>query len=287
MLESALFRHDRVPGNVLHLANNGLTVEVSEAHTFRRNDGKVAISKEKQIAGVIQNRGNIGGDEVFVFAQPNDSRRAIAGGDNLVRFINRNYGQRKTPVSWVTVLRTASSSDGRCPFPVIHVVLLDHVGDDFGIGFGGELMSFFGELPLQRNVILDDPVMHDDDSPRAIAMRVSIFFSGTAVGGPAGMADSIGSIERLEADNFFEVAEFAFGAADLQAVTIAANRDTGGVITAIFEPPQTIQNDRYNPLLANISDNSAHDSLLLRSVWGGTERERELLILQLNTENLQ
>ena len=59
VLEAALFRHDRVPRNMLHLANNGLTTEVGKAHTFRRNDREIAISEEKQIASVIQNCRNV------------------------------------------------------------------------------------------------------------------------------------------------------------------------------------------------------------------------------------
>ncbi len=37
MLEAAFFRHDGVPGDVLHLANNGLAVEVGEPHAFGGN----------------------------------------------------------------------------------------------------------------------------------------------------------------------------------------------------------------------------------------------------------
>ena len=93
VLEAALFRHDRVPGHMLHLADDRLSVEVGELHAFRRNHGQVAIAQEEQVASVIENRGNIGGDEVFVLAQADDGRRAIAGGHNFVRLIDRDHGQ--------------------------------------------------------------------------------------------------------------------------------------------------------------------------------------------------
>jgi hypothetical protein len=38
------------------------------------------------------------------------------------------------------------------------------------------------------------------------------------------MADAVGAIERLEADDFFEIAQLAFGAADLQAFAVAGRR---------------------------------------------------------------
>ena len=104
----------------------------------------------------------------------------------------------------------------------LQVILLDQVGDDFGIGFGGELVAFLDQLLLQGDVVLDDAVVHDDDLAGAIAMRMGVFFGGAAVGGPAGVADAVGAVERLQADGFFQVAQLAFGAADLQAVAIAA-----------------------------------------------------------------
>ena len=77
------------------LAYHGLAVEVGELHALRGDDGEVAIGKEEQIAGVIKNGGDIGGDEVFVLAQADDGGRAVAGGDDLVGLIHRDHGQRE------------------------------------------------------------------------------------------------------------------------------------------------------------------------------------------------
>ena len=118
VLEAALFRHDRVPGHVLHLADDGLSVEVGELYAFWRDDGEVAVAEEEQVARVIQDRGHVGGDEVFVFAQTDDRRRAIARGNDLVRFIDRDHGQREDAGQLSDRLADASSSEGRCPFAV-------------------------------------------------------------------------------------------------------------------------------------------------------------------------
>src|SRR3954470_14775676 len=100
--------------------------------------------------------------------------------------------------------------------------------------------------------------MHDHHSSCAIAMRVSVFFRGAAVSCPAGVAYSVSSIEGLEADDFFQVAKFALCPANLQAFAVATDCDPGRIIAAILESPKAIQNDGNDPLLANISDNSAH-----------------------------
>ena len=101
-------------------------------------------------------------------------------------------------------------------------IFLDQVGDDFGVGFGDELVAFVDELSLQRQVVLDDAVVHHHDASGAIAMRMRVLFGGPAVRGPAGVADAVGAVERLQADGLFQVAQLAFGAANLQALAIAA-----------------------------------------------------------------
>ena len=45
------------------------------------------------------------------------------------------------------------------------MILLDEVGDDFGIGFGDELVALRGELVLEREVVFDDAVVDDDERP--------------------------------------------------------------------------------------------------------------------------
>ncbi len=47
----------------------------------------------------------------------------------------------------------------------LQVMLLDQVGDDFGVGFGGEFVAFGGQLFLEREIIFDNAVVDDDDLP--------------------------------------------------------------------------------------------------------------------------
>ena len=97
----------------------------------------------------------------------------------------------------------------------LEVMLLDQVGDDFGVGFGRELVAFVDQLLLQADIVFDDAVVDDDDLAGAIAMGMSVFFRGAAVRGPARVADAVGAVERLQADDLFQIAQLAFGAANL------------------------------------------------------------------------
>src|SRR5450755_3475559 len=152
------------------------------------------------------------------------------------------------------------------------------MSDDFGIGLSGELVSFFDQLLFQDDVVLNNAVVHHDNAPGAIAMGMSVLFRGTAVRGPASVADAVSAIDRLEPDDFLEVAQLAFSAADLQALAIAADRNSGGVVTAIFEPFQPIQNDRHNAFLSDISDDATHsDTPLYQRNGRGSKLCFELL----------
>src|SRR6476660_6034458 len=95
MLEPALFRHDRVPSDVLDLPYDRLPVEVRELHSVRCNDGEIAIREKEKIAGVIENRGHIGSYEILIFAQTDNCWRTISSSDDLVGLIHRNHGQRE------------------------------------------------------------------------------------------------------------------------------------------------------------------------------------------------
>ena len=64
------------------------------------------------------------------------------------------------------------------------------MGDDFGVGFGHELVALSGEFALQVEVVFDDAVVDHDDAAGAVAVGVGVLFGGAAVGGPAGVADA-------------------------------------------------------------------------------------------------
>src|SRR5258708_7620737 len=107
-------------------------------------------------------------------------------------------------------------------------------------------MAFFNQLLLQRDVVFNDSVVYDYDSPGAVAMRMRVLFRGAAVSCPTSVADAVGSIQGFEADDFFEIAQLALSATDLQAIAIAAHCDSGGVVAAVFQAPQPFDDDRHH-----------------------------------------
>ena len=77
------------------LRSRRLAVEIGDLHAFLGDHGKVAIGEKEKIAGVIEERGHVAGDEVFVFAEADDRGRSIARRDDLVRIVDRDHHQRE------------------------------------------------------------------------------------------------------------------------------------------------------------------------------------------------
>ena len=100
--------------------------------------------------------------------------------------------------------------------------------------------------------------MNNDHAAGAVAMRMRVFFGGTAVRGPARMADAIGAVERTQPNRFFEVAQLAFSAADLEFVILVDDGDARRVVAAIFELPQTIDDQRHYLFVSDVTNNSTH-----------------------------
>src|SRR5271165_3451413 len=133
------------------------------------------------------------------------------------------------------------------------------MGDDLGVGLGDEDVALGGQFPFQFEVVFDDAVVDDDDAAGTVAVGMSVLFGGAAVGGPAGMTDAVGTVQGVVAEDLFDVAQLAGGAADFEFFFAgAADRDAGRVIAAIFETPQSFENDRDNFLFAYVTDDSAH-----------------------------
>ena len=129
--------------------------------------------------------GHVRCDEIFAIAQAHHHGRPRARGDDLVRVLARDHAQREHA--------------GQLPHGVAHrvfeipvVIFFDQVRDHFGVGFGNEGVALGDELVLEREVILDDAVVHHHDVAVAIAMRMRVLLGGAPVRRPARMPDAVG-----------------------------------------------------------------------------------------------
>jgi hypothetical protein len=77
------------------------------------------------------------------------------------------------------------------------------------------------------------------------------------------VADTICAVERMLGEDFLKVLKLSRGAAHLKKRAVgAADSDPGRVVSAILETPQALNDDGQYFLRANITDNSAHMTIL-------------------------
>jgi len=109
------------------------------------------------------------------------------------------------------------------------------VDDGLRIGIGDERMAFFGEPFTQRQVVLDDAVVHHDDPALGVAVRVGVLFVGHAVGRPAGVTDAERTGQRFAVQHALEILQLTGGAPYLERTVRVHHGDAGRVVAAVLE----------------------------------------------------
>ena len=112
---------------------------------------------------------------------------------------------------------------------------------NFGVGIGAKIcVAFLDELLLEHLIIFNHAVVDERDFARGIEMRVGVFISDFSVRRPARVTYAKGSGRRFFRNQFGQRSDSpgAFPGLDLIAVY---DRDTGGIVAAIFETTKTIK----------------------------------------------
>jgi len=239
VLVAGFFGLDGVPGDALDFERKGIALEVGERDAIAGEHGELAVGEEVDVAGVVEDSGDVGGEEELAIADADDGGRAHAGGDELVGVVgghdsdgegsgevfdgfangffecwpHRRYLPYGRCAFGVAVLTAPA---GRC-HQLLHLLelLLDEVGDDLGVGLGDEGVAFGGELLLEGEVVFDDAVVDDDEGAGAVAVRVGVLFGRASVGGPPRVPDAEGTSDGVVGDDGFEVTQLAGSAAEL------------------------------------------------------------------------
>ena len=114
----------------------------------------------------------------------------------------------------------------------------DEVADDLGVGLAFEGPSLGDQLVAERLEVLDDPVVDQRDRPDDV--RVGVADGRRAVRRPARVRDPGAAVQRVLGEHAREIVELALGAAAVE-LAVVDRANAGGVIAAIFEPLQPIE----------------------------------------------
>nr|GFD22804.1 hypothetical protein [Tanacetum cinerariifolium] len=111
--------------------------------------------------------------------------------------------------------------------------VVQQVHDDFGVGIGGEQVAKAFETITQRLMVFDDAVV-DNGQFAAGKVWVRVVFQRRTL------------------------IDLADAAATLQHAGIAEQRDTGTVVTAVFQTLEAFQQDGGDITFSDSADNSTH-----------------------------
>ena len=138
------------------------------------------------------------------------------------------------------------------------VVTLDEVGDRLRVGLRGEAVPLGSEALLQLAVVLDDAVEHDRDlGGVASRQRVGVLLRDTAVRRPARVPDAGGRRRAVRPGPLLQVVEDADGTHVVEAAGLE-QREPGGVVAAVLQPLEPLQEKGLAFTRADVSDDSAH-----------------------------
>ena len=247
-------RRQRAGDRPLHC----LAAAVADGDARARQHGPIAVLEIDDGIGERRQRDGVGADEHLAVAQPDGQRAALARHDHQVVIAAKDHGEREG--AFQPLQRVVDGADrvfagfqlGR-----------DKMSDHFGVGVAGEGGAVAHQLFLQLAEILDDAVMHHRH--QLGHMRVGIGFDRLAVGRPAGMADAGVTQQRLTLEPFLEIAQLAFGAPPAEMAVLDGG-DARGIVAAIFQTLQRVDQLFGNRSFAEDTNDAAHRPLLPRAL---------------------
>ena len=202
---------------------------------------------------MVEHRRNIRCDVIFVFAQTDNHRAVLANCEQGVWIVGAQDAQCIRAADAVQHLDERADQ-----IAVVQVV--EQLCDNFGIGLRAEYHAVCLQFFLERDIILNDAVVHHGDAVAHARMRVRVDVVRCAVCCPAGVSDA----ERAgyAARSVYLFAQDSQTTLRLDGANLVREySDACRVITAVLQFFQTFQQEGCRLLMAGIAYDSTHDSL--------------------------
>ncbi len=231
---------------------------IEHPHAFAGHFGDVAFVEVDHAPRGREHRRHVGGDEVLAFAQADEQRTADAGADEDVGRVERDDrdGVRADKLAHGT-LHGLEQTAAR------GVMAVHEVRDDLGIGLRLEDVAVRAQRLAHLLVVLDDAVVdHRDGLARDVRMRVG--FGHAAVRGPARVPDAEQAGEVFRGRRGFHLRDSAD--APHAADVAVEDRHARGIVAAVFEALQSLDQHGNDVALRDGADDAAHVSVLCETV---------------------
>jgi len=133
----------------------------------------------------------------------------------------------------------------------------DQVRKNFSVGLRAEGVALTDQLIPQLLKILDHPVMDDSELPALIEVRVRVLICHKAMRCPPGVPDPDTPMRRVLLNKLRQTGDPSCTLAEFHS-SGRKRCNAGGVISAIFQTAQTINQDWGCFSTANVADYPAH-----------------------------
>ena len=257
-VRAQLQRGQRHVGDV-HVTLHLRVLRIEHAHAVAGDFGGVAFFEEDDFARCADDRGHVGGDEVLALAEADQQRAAHARGHHGRRIAPVDHRQRVRAVQFLHRLLQRTQQ-----VQTLRAVMVDQVGDDFGVGLRGELVAQRTQAFALRLVVLDDAVVHQRQFA-VTDVRMRVVFGDAAMRGPARVADAEGGVEAFGQRGGFHLGDAA-GATHAAHRFAIDHRDAGRIVAAVFQPLQAIDQQRDHVTVGDGADDSTHAWQLLSGI---------------------
>ena len=255
VLEAGLLRGLRVPGDLHGMLLDGLLIHGAEADRALAQAGDLHVVDVVDAAGVLQDRRNVRGQIGRVALHADDHRAVAAGGEDLARIVLEHDRQG---IGAADAHHAAGHGLHRASL-VLVVVVVDQLGGDLGVGLAVEGVAVLDQLLAQELIVFDDAVVHQNHGVAVAVVGMGVVRGGLAVGRPAGVADAAATPERHAAVGLFaELLQPALRLHDLDGTVAVAHRKARGIVAAVLQLGQAVQQNRRRQFISNVSNNAAH-----------------------------
>jgi hypothetical protein len=233
-----------------HLALGFVAALVEDRRAGARHHRPVALFQIADLLGQRRQSQGVGAEKHLAVAVADRQRAAAPRAHHHVVFTGKNDRQREGALEPAQGRR-----DGlRGRRPTVELAG-DQRGDRLGVGIAFEVVAGVSQFGAQALKIFDDAVVHHRDPVGRVGMGVG--FVGHPVGRPAGVADADIAGQRVGVELGRQISQLALGAAAFDAA-VDQGRHAGGIVAAIFQPLEPVEQLRRHVARTQDTDDAAH-----------------------------
>lgn len=231
-------------------------VAVEDAHAIAAQFCGIAFFEEDHLAGGLHDRRHIGGDEVLALAYADQQRAAHPRANEAFRLGLAHHRQRVGAGEFLDgALQRGEQVAGAAQ------MVMDQMRDDFGVGLRLEGVAQRAQFFALLLVVFDDAVMHQRHAGADVRVRVG--FGDAAMGGPAGVADAQRGAQLFGLRGLRHLGHPA-GATHPAHLRAVEHCNAGGIVAAVFQALESLDQDRDHIAPGDRSDNAAHRTALAK-----------------------